>query len=216
MPDQTDTRLALTATQLELYQALVDKRPEVAVSYQAAAVILNDQLLPDRLPLAAHALRELMEKLPSDGVAVDTGADLNAKVNALREPWDTAVAEDEGRGGERWSNGIGEALRAFLTAMTEFFAGRDSIVAGRRQQAMVFLKRLDVAAVRLPQDVQRKSAQEWMRLRGYFNDVSHHRFGPEERAFQERVTELERFLFARLVPRPTEDFAAIDALLQEE
>lgn len=217
MPDQTDTRLALTATQLELYQALVDKRPEVAVSYQAAVVILNDQLLPDRLPLAAHALRELMEKLPADdGTVVDIGADLNTKVNALREPWDTAVAEDEGRGGERWSNGIGEALRAFLVAVAEFFAGRDGIAGGRRQQTIVFLNRLDVAPVRLPEDVQRKSAQEWMRLRGYFNDVSHHRFGPEERTFQEKVAQLESFLFARLVPRPTEDFAAIDALLQEE
>jgi hypothetical protein len=64
--------------------------------------------------------------------------------------------------------------------------------------------------------VQRQNAQEWMRLRAYFNDVSHHRFVAEEQAFQERVTQLEAFLSSRLVPRPTDDFAAIDALLEED
>jgi hypothetical protein len=217
MADHPDVRLAFRPIQQELYQALVDKRPEVAVCYQAAIVILNYQLLPDRVVLAAHALRELMEKLPSEGVAVDSGADLNAKVNGLWIPWQAAVAEDASRGAPApWSNGIGDALRAFLVAVSEFFGGRESIVTERRQQAMVFLNRLDVAGVRLPEDLQRRNAEEWMRLRGYFNDVSHHRFAPEERAFQERVLQLENFLFARLIPRPTEDFAAIDALLQEE
>lgn len=216
MPDQPDGRLALTPTQQELHQSLSEKRPDVAVSYRAAVVILNDAVLPDRLALAAHALRELMEKLPSDGVAIDTGADLNTKVNALRPRWDEAAAEDGARGAEPWSNEIGGALRAFLIAVAEFFKGRDAIIVGRREQAVEFLNRLDVAPVRLPDDVQRQNAREWMRLRGYFNDISHHRFVPEETAFQERVTQLEAFLSARMVPRPTADFAAIDALLQEE
>jgi len=84
------------------------------------------------------------------------------------------------------------------------------------QQAVEFLNRLDVAAVHLPSDLQRKNAQEWMKLRGYFNDVSHHRFPAAESEFAERVTQLEAFLYARLIPRPTADFAIIDALLQEE
>jgi hypothetical protein len=216
MPDQPDARLTLSPTQQELFKALADKRADIAVSYHAAVAIINDDVLPDRLALAAHALRELMEKLPNDGAAIDTGADLNTKVNALKKPWDDAVAEGGAHGGDTWSNGIGAALRAFLSAAGEFFKGRDAIVTGRRQQAVEFLNRLDVAAVRLPEDVQRKNAYEWMRLRGYFNDVSHHRFPTADAEFQGRVTQLEAFLHARLIPRPTADFAAIDALLQED
>src|SRR4051794_30705920 len=122
---QPDAHLALTPTQQELFKALADKRAEIAVSYQAAVAILNDPLLPDRLPLAAHALRELMEKLPNEGTAVDAAADLNTKVNALRKPWDAAVAEDAARGGDPWGNGIGPALQAFLTEVAEFFKARD-------------------------------------------------------------------------------------------
>jgi hypothetical protein len=216
MASQPNARLQLTPTQQALYEALADRRADVAEYYRAAVAVLNDQDLPDRLSLAAHSLRELMEKLPNDEMVVDTGADLNTKVNGLRPPWEIAVAEERARDGELWSNGIGGALRAFLTAVTEFFAGRDAIVAGRRQQAVEFLNRLDVAGVGLPADVQRKNGQEWMRLRGYFNDVSHHRFAVDDTAFEARVTQMETFLSVRLVPRPTADFAAIDALLQEE
>jgi hypothetical protein len=216
MPDQPDDRLELEPTQQVLYKALVDRRTDVAEYYRAAVAVLNDPGLPDRLSLAAHALRELMEKLPNDEQAVDTGADLNTKVTALRPPWENAVAEDRENGGEPWMNGIGGALRAFLVAVAEFFAGRDGIMAGRRQQAVEFLNRLDVAGIALPKDAQRKNAKEWMRLRGYFNDVSHHRFAVDETAFVERMTQMEAFLTARLAPRPTADFEAIDALLQEE
>ena len=99
---------------------LTDKRADIAVSYQAAVAIINDDVLPDRLALAAHALRELMEKLPNNGAAIDMGADLNTKVNALRKPWDDAVAEDGAHGGEAWRNGIGAALCAFLGAVGGF------------------------------------------------------------------------------------------------
>jgi hypothetical protein len=185
------------------------------VCYHAAIVVLNDPLLPDRLALTAHALRELMEKLPNNGV-VDTGADLNTKVNELRPPWENAVREEADRGGDQWGNGIGEMLRSFLNDLGEFFRGRDGIVAGRREQTVQFLNQLDPAAIPLPEDVQRRNAQEWMRLRQYFNGVSHHQFAPADQDFQERVRSLESFLSARLLLRPTDDFATIDALLAEE
>src|SRR5687768_16696977 len=105
MPDQPDARLALSSTQQELFKALADKRADIAVSYQAAVAIINDDVLPDRLALAAHVLRELMEKLPSDGAAIDMGSDLNTKVNILKQRWDNAVAEDGADGGDAWSNG---------------------------------------------------------------------------------------------------------------
>lgn len=216
MPDQPDSRLALSPTQQELFKVLADKRADMGTCYHAGIATFNDDKLPDRLPLAAHAFRELMEKLPNEGTAIDPGAALAEEVRGLRPSWDTAVAEDAAHGGEPWCHGVGDALHTFLLAVTGFFRARDAVAGGRRKQMIAFLNRLDVAAVPLPEDVQKKNAKQWMYLREYFNNVSHHRFAATDAEFQARVAQLEAFLCARLIPRPTADFAAIDALLQEE
>jgi hypothetical protein len=210
-----DNRFAFQRSQQLIYEALVSRRNEVAEYYQAAVVVLNDPSLPDRIALAAHALRELMEKLPEEAGAVQMGPDLNTKVNNLRPSWDVAIRQEHERCGELWGNGIGDALRMFLESMADFFQVRENITTGRRDQATQFLNLLDVAPIPLPEDVQRTNAEKWMRLRKYFNEVAHHRFAPAEQQFQEQVLALEVFLAPRLAPRPTDDFAAIDALLAE-
>lgn len=214
MPDEAN-RLELNPTQRRLYEALVIKRADVGEYYRAAVVVLNDPALPDRMSLAAHALRELMEKLPNDEMTVDMGADLATKVRELRIAWEPAIKEDEEHGGEAWTSGINETLRTFLRTVKMFFEGQDKIAGGRKEQAARFLDRLDVSPLALPKDVQLRNAKEWMKLRKYFNDVAHHRFADDDKAFLKQVTQLEAFLSARLVPRPTVDFAAIDALLEE-
>src|SRR5579884_1814705 len=93
MPDPPDTRLGLSPTQQELFKALAEKREDLAPCYHAGIAIINDPVLPDRLPLAAHAFRELMEKLPSDGTAVDQGAALADDVRALRLVWERATRQ---------------------------------------------------------------------------------------------------------------------------
>ena len=216
MPDDTDARLTLAPPRQELFLAIARQRADVAACYHAAIVVLNDEHLPDRLPLAAHALRELLEKLPNDTMAIDTGADLNSKVIELRKPWDEAVEEEQAQQGAPWSNGVGGALRTFLDAVTDFFATRDAITTGRKEQAAAFLKTLEVCTVPLPADLRRRSAREWMQLRGYFNNVAHHQEIPTVQDFQARVAQLEAFLSARLTPRPMADFARIDTLLQED
>jgi hypothetical protein len=87
MPDGNDSRLKLTPTQQRLYEALVERRADLGEWYRAAIAVINDTDLPDRLSLAAHALREVMEKLPGDGISVDRGADLPTKVRNLQPPW---------------------------------------------------------------------------------------------------------------------------------
>jgi hypothetical protein len=103
MPD--DTRLKLTPTQQRLYEALIERRAELGEWYRAAIAVINDTDLPDRLSLAAHALREVMEKLPGDGISVDRGADLPTKVRNLQPPWARAREEQERNGGA-WNGEI--------------------------------------------------------------------------------------------------------------
>lgn len=214
MSHQPDARLALGPTQRELFEALSNKHRDTAVMYQAGVAIIKDELFPDRLSIAAHAFRELMEKLPNEGALIDRSPDLNTKVNDLRALWNAAVAEEGLHGGEAWQNRIGKDLRAFLDSVAELFAGRNAISANRRQVTIEFFNRLEVAAVPLPKDVQNQNAKDWMDLRRYFTEVSHHRFAPAEADFLGKVDRLEGFLSALLIPRPTADFAAIDVLLQ--
>ena len=98
MPDNY-SRLKLTPTQQRLYEALVERRADLGEWYRAAIAVINDTDLPDRLSLAADALREVMEKLPGDGISVDRGADLPTKVRNLQPPWARACEEQERNGG---------------------------------------------------------------------------------------------------------------------
>lgn len=62
---------ALTGQQRALYEALLDlgsaakdENPRMAKMYFGAVLVLRQIGNPDRLALAAHGLRELMEKMP--------------------------------------------------------------------------------------------------------------------------------------------------------
>jgi len=214
MPDDLDARLQLTPTQQALYDALLEKHGALAELYRAAIAILNDAVMLDRFPLAAHELRELLEKLP--GEEVDLGAGLNAKVKALEPLWKQADEQEQASGQEFWTGQVTDALRAFLVAAQAFFAERTGMAITRNQVLVRYLHGLDPAQVKLPKELQQKNAQQLMTLRKFFTEVSHHRLTADEAAFQDRVGQLEGFLSAHLNPRPTEDFEAIDALLREK
>jgi hypothetical protein len=213
MPDANDARLQLTPTQQRLYQALIERRADLGEWYRAAIAVINDNNLPDRLSLAAHALREVMEKLPGDGVSVDRGASLPQKVSGLRPPWNSAQEENQ-RSGGGWQGEIGEPLREFLAAIQAFFDGQDEFTKSRQAYAEQFLNTLD-AGGGLPEDVQRANAKQWMGFQGYFIGVAHHGT-VKETEFIARLAGFEAFIATRLKPRPTEDFATIDALLEED
>jgi hypothetical protein len=211
MPD--DVRLKLTPTQQRLYEALVERRSDLGEWYRAAIAVINDRELPDRLSLAAHALREVMEKLPGDGIALDRAADLPTKVRNLQPSWETACTE-QGHNRGAWEGQISVPLGAFLTAMQAFFDGQEQLTNSRREFAHQFMNSLDGTAG-LPADVQQENAKQWIGYQRYFASVAHHKTVTET-DFRARIAGFEVFIANRLKPRPTDDFAAIDALLEED
>jgi hypothetical protein len=213
MPDANDTRLKLTPTQHRLYEALIERRADLGEWYRAAIAVINDAELPDRFSLVAHALREVMEKLPGDGISVDRGADLPTKVRNLQPPWAKACAAQERNGGA-WNGEISAPLQEFLAAMQAFFDGQAQLVDSRREFAQRFMNSLH-GTRGLPADVQQENAKRWMGYHRYFDGVAHHKAVPEPE-FRERIAGFEVFISTRLKPRPTDDFAAIDALLEED
>jgi hypothetical protein len=155
-----------------------------------------------------------MEKLPAEEGAVDSNPDVQARIKKLVPHWETVCAERQSR--EGWGGSITDAIRGFLEAFQTFFATFESHAAGRRAETSRYLTSLDPATIGLPADIQKRNAKAWMDLRKFFNDVSHHLFPVDDPAFRASVSEFEAFLVARMNPRPTADFAAIDALLNED
>jgi len=213
MAEENDSRLKLAPPQQRLYEALMERRADLGEWYRAAIAVVNDIELPDRLSLAAHALREVMEKLPGDGISLDRGADLPTKIRNLQPPWAKAHEEQERTGGT-WNGEISEPLQEFLTAIQVFFEGQGHLVNSRRADAQRFMKSLHGTAG-LPEDVQQEHAKQWMRFHRFFDSVAHHR-SVAELDFREQIAGFEVFISTRLKPRPTDDFAAIDALLEED
>jgi hypothetical protein len=99
-------------------------------------------------------------------------------------------------------------------AMQAFFDGQAQLVNSRREYAQRFMNSLDGTAG-LPGDVQQENAKQWMQFHRYFDGVAHHK-SVQELEFRDRIAGFEVFISTRLKPRPTEDFAAIDALLEED
>lgn len=212
MPDPSNDRLRLTPPQQRLFEALVDRRAAFGEWYRAAIVVLNDTEMPDRLALAAHAVRELMEKLPGD-TTFDRARSLPEKVRDLETAW-TGAHEENVRGSGVWDGEISEALSTFLVAMQTFFDEQAALTKTRLEYAKEFLDSLDSTAG-LPGDIQHANAKQWRSFHKYFADVSHHA-GTRDSEFEAQFAGFESFIAARLKPRPTDDFAAIDALLEED
>jgi hypothetical protein len=126
---------------------------------------------------------------------------------------DRAHEENERCGGA-WNGEITEPLREFLTAMQSFFDGQAQLVDSRREHARRFMGSLD-GTPGLPEDVQLENAKQWMNFHRYFDAIAHHK-SVEEPEFRVSIAGFEVFISTRLKPRPTDDFATIDALLEED
>jgi hypothetical protein len=98
--------------------------------------------------------------------------------------------------------------------MQAFFDGQAQLVKSRSEYAQRFMNSLDGTAG-LPGDVQQENAKQWMGYHRYFDSVAHHKT-VQEPEFRDRIAGFEVFISTLLKPRPTEDFAAIDALLEED
>lgn len=214
MQEPPHTLMGLRGFQNELYQALVERRQDCGTYYLSALTALNDTSLPDRMALAAHALRELMEKLPIE--TFDSVTDLNQRVNGLRPFWEEARKECQATENAPWVGEIGEALRSFLETVQQFFDVRDRVASSRQEQRVRFLRELEGTRVPLPEDIHRENAIFWGKLSAYFTQVSHHRHRPPESDFRNRLSDLEAFLAARMMPKATADLAEIDALLDQD
>lgn len=204
--------VALPGQAREMFEALANIRQDLADMYFGALDVGARSGNPDRHALAAHGIRELLEKLPRYlDVPLDAAKPLGltARVRNLTDAWD------------RWNGSavIDGALtrhgHKLFAALQEFCDGVRADIPTRVEQAAAAVRGLDLNPIKLPPPIESLHVQQWREIEGFFIGVSHHTRTTDDREFAQYVGALERFLLERLRPRTFEDFAAIDELLTE-
>lgn len=213
--------VVLSGDQRGLHTALARKNDELAVMYLAAIVEIRGEN-PDRLVLAAHALRELMEKtpkyiaapVPEDAAKQKGTTSLKEKVRALERTWaaakrSTKLAQDP------WSGELDQAMCGFFAELDDFFRHVNEEKPTRAAEDRAALRKLDPTSLGLPEDLEAARVGEWQDCRDYFEGVSHHNPRRSPAEFETWLGRLERLLLALLIPRTFETFAQLDAIIQE-
>jgi len=111
----------LRGPQLRVFRALQNERAELAVWYQEGCALLEEKGRTERLVLAAHEIREIIERLVDNTLAPFqiTRKQLGDAVGALKEQWPAAVLT---RPEADWPSEELEQLRPFLKDAQRLFA----------------------------------------------------------------------------------------------
>jgi len=215
--DSTSTPLQLSGPQTALYGALLKEDEALGCMYYGALSVFHQSSNPDRIPLAAHGLRELMEKLPryQDVPKEAKRVTLKDKVQSLRQNWHRVVKNSGCHKEGAWSGHIDKFLKTFLDKTHEFFAWLEQQQPTRKQSAAKILRGFDLLKRPLPEPIEKLRVDEWEKIHDYFELVSHHNNTAIPEEFASWLLVLEQFLLDRLIPRTFEDHARIDEIIRE-
>jgi hypothetical protein len=212
--DNVDAAIVFDPTQLELLEALRSRRTkfDFAKMYQGALQVLRQTENPLRLVLAAHGMRELMEKLPeSFGELPKVGPGLKVQVGQMQDAWDRAVRNSACAQDDAWTGQIDQPLRNFLHKIGPFFRQFAADNPARKERTDAFLQMAEFRPVALPEEIRASHVNEWHECFDFFVGVAHHRRTDD--GFYEWLSFLERFLLDRLVPRTHRDRQDLDDLI---
>lgn len=199
--------LELSARAHELLEILDDRfKGDARMLYEGAQRMVSDATNPVRLPLAAAALREIMDELEDEAGFTHQVPDWKERIAKLESAWEVAE-RSLGAGPNGGASG-------FAHTLDEFFAGCHR-VPKRRDLADRTIGRFDPARREAPPVVREARAAAWMEFRRYFNIVLHREIRPTDTDFRRQLERFEDFLFDWLRPPTFADFDLIDELLQK-
>jgi hypothetical protein len=213
--DDSPVAFRLTGRQQSVHASLAEKSVAMAALYENALRALRDGSNSGRLFLAAHAIREMTNELPSVmdlPIFADQGK-LGDQVNALENAWNGAVKSGCHNDG-RWSGTIDGQLERWLARVHNFFQWWRGSRPKRRDVAVNFFRQLDPAGLPLPEPLEKQRADRWLELHNYFVRTAH-RAPTTAEDFETCLEALEQLLLDSLFRQPSEDLSIIDAILKE-
>lgn len=176
---------------------------------------------PDKLPQAAHSIREFMEKSHDYLVEVPVKRDgngLKSAVISLNDKWTTATNNTKSINISDWSGTVDSQFQKILKALGEFFATFSAEHRPRRAQHQAVLKSLDGSGQPLPKAIMEQRLKLWSGLDDFFKDVAHHQKTTTIDALANKVSELENLILNAKYPErsvPIEVLAALDSAIAE-
>lgn len=204
---------ALTDRQLELYEALVDfdgridaKPPKLALMYLGAILVRGQTGNPDVVALAAHGLRELMEKLARHLDVPMVQMDLTGRVRQLAEKY-RAIEDSDPQHREKRRTEFQDSA----VALAAWFPTQHTTRANWAGEVMV---RLDPRGLQLPTPAKQPHVKTWNDCHKCFQDAAHHR-AITATEFGRHVQLFEDFLLDRLRPRTVGDQRLIEDIVRE-
>lgn len=192
--------------------------PRLAAMYWQAIRAMDDSVNEERIPVAAHLLRELQKVLPKhlpDAPQVKGRLTLGDLFRWLEGEW-PRVRQTSACFGEdnRWSGAIDGTLAAFLRDLEAWITRyRNENPRWKSVQGDV-LGRLDPALNAVPEPTRTAAVDLWLDLNDFFNGAAHHA-SVAEATFASRVQEFEEFLGDRLIPRTFAKRGRIAELVRE-
>ena len=209
--------LQLDGQQRALYQALHAKSDRLAGMYWGALAVFADTSNPDRLALAAHDLREVMEKIPGlfDVPTPAHDESLMREVRALEDCWKGTLRRTKCRNSEEWNGSIDGPLSKMLLRLHNFFSWLEMHYPRRKAEIAATLRKLDPSGRELPSPLQDLNVARWVKIRDFFVGVAHHKKSTTGEEFASWLWALEDLLLNQLRPRTFEDLDAIDKIIQE-
>lgn len=213
--DESASPFQFTGRQQTVYAAIAAKDVAMAELYEDALRVLVDASNPGRFFLAAHAIREMTNELPSVidlPIFADQGR-LGDQVSALEAAWHGAL-ESECHNDGKWSGAIDGRLQRWLGRVHQFFQWFRESRPKRRDVAVNLFRHLDPAGLPLPEPLEKQRAGRWLELHNYFVRTAH-RSPTTDDEFTAHLQALEQLLLDSLFRQPSEDLSVIDALLKE-
>lgn len=194
--------LEISARSRELLEVLRDRfKGDAHLLYESAMRVLVDKSNPARLPLAAAAVREIMDDLEREAGFAHRMPDWKERIAKLEKAWQVAgTSLDVADGG------------GFVKTLEEFFEEFHR-VPSRRTLADSTICAFDPATRLPPPAVRDARADAWGKFRRYFNGVLHREAHPTDVDFHREFESFEAFLFDWLRPPTSADLDALDELL---
>jgi len=208
----------LDESQWRIYQLLFSKKPRLAEMYKGGLFVLKQFENPERVVLAAHSFRELLEKLPEIvdvPVTNQNNNNIRTFVEMLYERFEHVKARSVCFNNGRWEGGIDEHIRECL-----FFIESEIVVVRKmtspRKDQQTQMIRKTAGANYVPFEVLESNMLRNIKtLRNYFIGVAHHNIVAVEAEFLIKIEQLETLIHELFYPKVTEALDEIDQLIEE-
>jgi hypothetical protein len=200
-----------------LYTSLARRSEKLARIYRGGLVVLADECNPCRYELAAHSLRELIEKSPllTNGQAFAAGDGIKNRINPVRQAY-SAVTRSQKFGEMTSLDAVDGAVRGLLSELTKFFEWQDLNRPDAARRTARHLGELSGSGPPPPIDYFEAEVDGWLRAESYFKAVAHNGYDQVDRGeFLRHMNFIETTLLRRLQPRSVEQLNELDALIRE-